>query len=84
MPALRAAAGPPFSASVIARIRGSRAESARASAGEPSLEASSTSRSSQSGKLCALTDATVSASVAAAFQTGVMTETVGAGAISWP
>ena len=40
--------------------------------------------SSQSRKLCALTEATVSASVAAAFQTGVTTETVGAAAISWP
>ena len=75
---LRAAAAPPFVARSISRMRGSSAASARASSREPSVEASSTRMSSQSARLCARTEATVSASVAAAFQTGVTTETSGA------
>ena len=79
MPALRAAAGPRFVPSATGRIRGSAAASRAASAAEPSLEPSSTTSISQSAMLCACTEATVSARVAAAFQTGVITETRGSG-----
>ena len=59
------------------RMRGSSAASRAAITRQPSLEPSSTSSNSQAPRVCAWTEATVSASVAAAFQTGVTTVTAG-------
>ena len=74
---LRAAAAPVLPSCTSTWSRGSAAASRSASARLPSVEPSSTSSISQSGKICACTEATVAASVAAAFHTGVMTETAG-------
>ena len=58
-------------------MRGSRAAQAAAMAAVASVEPSSATSISQSGKVWAATEAMVASSVAAAFRAGVMTETAG-------